>query len=84
MKTKYSSYQEIDRELEILRVERELHLQRFLRSTQGIKNALSPANILKSGFSSFGSSIGKSTGLKTMLISAAIKFLINRFIKKRR
>jgi len=79
MKTKYSSYQEIDRELEILKVERELHFQRFLRSTQGIKNALSPVSLLKSGFSS----IGNSSGLKTMVVSAAIKFIINKFIKRR-
>lgn len=87
MKTRYSTYQEIDRELEILKIQREIHIQKMLRSTKGIKHALAPSNIVKTSFANIGqlgSLFGRGKGLKTILISALIRFAINRFLKNKR
>lgn len=85
MKTKYNSYQEIDRELQILKIQREIHIQKMLRSSREVKQTLMPLNLIKTSFSSFRqtkSLFGNSGGIKTILISALIKFALNRFLKK--
>ncbi len=44
---KYSSYAQIDRELEILKIERELNLQKLYLGFQDVKENLEPKNLVK-------------------------------------
>ena len=47
METKiYSSYAEIDRELQILKLEKEIHLQKMFLSFEKTKDSLSPDNLI--------------------------------------
>lgn len=45
---KYTSYAEIDRDLEILDVEREIHYQKLTQSFDNTKESLNPANMIGS------------------------------------
>lgn len=45
---KYSSYAEIDRDLEILKVEREIHYQKLTQSFDNTKDSLNPSNMIPS------------------------------------
>lgn len=86
MKVKYSSYQEIDRELQILKLQREIQIQKMLRSSREIKQVLTPLNLIKNSFASFRQSkslFGNSGGVKAFLISIALKFVINKFLKNK-
>lgn len=44
---KYSSFEEIDLDLKILKLEREIHAQKFKRGIRGVKKNLQPANLLE-------------------------------------
>lgn len=45
---KYTSYAEIDRDLEILDVERKIHYQKLTQSFDNTKESLNPANMIGS------------------------------------
>ncbi|MDR6969465.1 hypothetical protein J2X31_003496 [Flavobacterium arsenatis] len=45
---KYSSYAEIDRDLEILKIEREIHYQKLTKSFDNTKDSLNPSNMIPS------------------------------------
>ncbi len=44
---KYNSFEEIELDLKILKLEREIHAQKFKRGIQGAKKNLQPANVLQ-------------------------------------
>lgn len=50
---KYSSYAQIDRELEILKIEREISYQKVVFGIQQTKDSLAPKNIIKSMIGSY-------------------------------
>ena len=83
MKTSYRSYSEIDKQLEILKIERQISFHKVLRSSNSISSSFSINNLFKLGIKNVGSSIGNSKGLKTIVYSSILKFLINKFIKRR-
>ena len=47
-KKKYSSYAQIELDLEILKVEKELNLKRIVLNVEKTKESLLPKNLLKS------------------------------------
>jgi hypothetical protein len=47
-KKKYSSYAEIDRDLEILKIEKEIHYQKLLQSLDSTTESLNPSNLVGS------------------------------------
>lgn len=83
MKPSYSSYSEINKQLEILKVERQISFHKVMRSTNSITDNLAPSNLFKLGIGTIGSSIGNSKGLKAIVVSTILKFLVNKFIKRR-
>ena len=52
---KFSSFKEIDRELEILSIEKQLLKIKLARSTNQTFNSLRPSNLLAEAIGSFGS-----------------------------
>ena len=78
---KYSSYAQIELELEILMVERELNLKRVVLNLEKTKESLLPKNLLKSFFGDYKSILSNSSG---MILNIAIPLLINWFIKRKR
>ena len=57
---KYSSYADIDRDLEILKLEKEIHYQKLLLSVQKTKESFEPQNIINSYLGSFKSTISSA------------------------
>jgi len=82
MKIRYKSYEEVDKELEILRLEREISIRKIGNNAEEISQLFSPSQLLRQGLTSLGSSVKKSQGIKTLVLSTLIKFLFNKFIKK--
>ncbi len=76
---KYSSYEEIELELKILKLEKELSFQKMIWNVHKVKDELSPKNILEEVVGS-SKSIFSNT-LKTILSNAIptlIRWISNR------
>ena len=76
---KYSSYAEIDRDLEILKLQSEIQYQKIALSIEKTKENLSPKNILNEVFDSFKPLLSEwyITTLK-LVIPFIIKWIKNR------
>ncbi|MBC5839325.1 DUF6327 family protein [Flavobacterium muglaense] len=77
---KYSSYEQIDRELEILKIEKEISLQKVRLEFQGIKENLEPKNIVRG---IVGSYVPSFPGKYGQIISIALPFITKWLFKKR-
>lgn len=76
---KYSSYAQIERELEILKIEKEISYQKMVFVVTKTKESLTPKNIVSDLIGSYGSALPYGA-----IVSASVPFLINKglpFIK---
>lgn len=80
-KKKYSSYAEIERDLEILKVEKEIYYQKMLLSIDKTKESILPSksatlisNIYQKVFS----------GMSGTILKMAIPYVINWYLNKKR
>ncbi len=78
---KYSSYAEIDRELEILKLNKEIKFQKVILGIQKTKESFEPQNILKSFIGSYKSTLSSSY---IDILQIGIPFLLKWFINKKR
>ncbi|WP_396185309.1 DUF6327 family protein [Flavobacterium sp.] len=78
---KYSSYAQIELELEILKVERELNLKRIVLDVEKTKESLLPKNIIKGIFRDYKSILSNSSG---MILNIAVPLIINWITKRKR
>lgn len=78
MKKSYSSFEEINRDLQILKIQRELHYQKILSSADDLKEELSPDRIIKNTFSSLIGQVRNSGGIQALLITSVLKYFFNR------
>ncbi|RRJ90587.1 hypothetical protein EG240_08655 [Paenimyroides tangerinum] len=87
MKQSYNSYEEINRHLEILKIEREISFHRLMQSTSSISKSLTAPNLIKMGLGTIGttisSSLGQSKQLKVFLFTTVLKFLIRKLFKRK-
>ena len=73
----YCSYKEIDRDLEILKLQKEIDYQKLSLSVEKIIDGLSPHSMIQNVLGSFSSAITKYGLLQKIVVP----FLINKFIK---
>ncbi|WP_269234060.1 DUF6327 family protein [Flavobacterium flavigenum] len=78
---KYSSYAEIEKDLEILKLEKEINYQKLVLSFQKTKESITPENVLGGIFSSFKDYISNSYG---SILPSILAFVINWFLNKKR
>ena len=78
---KYSSYAQIELELEILKVERELNLKRIVLNVQKTKESLLPIKLIKGFIGDYKSILSNYSGI---LLNIAIPILINWITKRKR
>ena len=78
---KYSSYAEIELELEILKLERELNLQKIILDIEKTKESLLPKNIIKSFLGDYKSILSDYSGT---ILNIVIPLLINWLTKRKR
>jgi Family of unknown function (DUF6327) len=77
---KYSSYAQIELELEILKVERELNLKRIVLDVQKTKESFMPINLIRGFIGDYKSIL---SNYSVMILNIAIPILIN-WLKKRK
>lgn len=78
---KYSSYAEIERDLEILKLEKEINYQKLVLSFQKTKEGITPQNIVNGFVSSYTGYVKKSF---PEILQSILPFVINWFINKKR
>lgn len=78
---KYSSYADIDRDLEILKLEKEIHYQKLLLSIQKTKESFEPKNIINNYIDSFKTTISNNY---VQIIQTALPYVIGWFINRKR
>lgn len=78
---KYSSYAEIERDLEVLKLEKELNYQKMVLSFQKTRESITPENVLNGIFSSFKEYFSNSYA---SILQSVLPFAINWFINKKR
>ena len=78
---KYSSYEQMELELKILKLEKELHFQKLIWNVQKAKEELSPQNIIGEVVGSYKSILSKT--FETILRNA-IPILIHWLSNKKR
>lgn len=83
MKRTFSSYEEISKELEILKIEKEIGFLRLTQSTTAFTNNFTATNLLKFGLSNLGNSIGNSNQFKAFIFSTVLKFFIRKLFKRK-
>jgi hypothetical protein len=76
---KYSSYAQIDRELEILKIEKEISYQKFFLGYYKMRESLSPQHLLNNFLGSFRTIFTGSLGsILNLVIPYGISWLINK------
>jgi hypothetical protein len=78
---KYSSYAEIERDLEILKLEKEINYQKLVLSFQRTKEGITPQNIVNGFFSSYKDYFSNNY-LK--ILQKFLPHIINWFINRKR
>ncbi|WP_426062495.1 DUF6327 family protein [Flavobacterium sp. DSP2-3-1] len=84
---KYSSYAQIDRELEILKIEKEISYQKLIFGVKKTKDSFSPQNIVSDLIGTYSSVIPYGAIVSTaapFILNKAIPFIKNWFIKRKR
>lgn len=78
---RYSSYAEIDRDLEILKLEREIHYKKIILSLDKTKESILPSEPLSKIYSVIS---GFLSGWKGTVLKLLVPYTINWFMNKKR
>lgn len=78
MKKSYSSIEEINADLEILKVQRDIHYYKIFQSVDNIKEELTPNNLVRNTFGTVTSFVKGSNNAQAFLISAAMKYFFKK------
>ena len=78
---KYSSYAEIDRDLEILKLEKELDYQKLLLSVQKTKESFTPENIINGFLDPYKEAIPNQL---FSIVKSVVPYIISYFINRKR
>ena len=78
---KYSSYAEIDRDLEILKLEKDINYQKLVLNVQKTKESRTPQNIVNGFISSYTDYFSNSY---TKILQSVLPYIIGWFINRKR
>jgi hypothetical protein len=78
---KYSSYAEIDRELEILKLEKEISYQKLVLSVQKTKEGITPENIINGFLDPYKKAIPDQL---LSIIKSVVPYIISYFVNRKR
>lgn len=82
MHKKYNSLDEVNNQLNILKIERQLHYQNIFKSVDILREELTPVNLVKSSLASATSLFSGSKNIKTYAITTIASFILRRIFKK--
>lgn len=72
----YKSFTEIDKDIQIAKLERDIHREKFLLQAERLKHNFSPASLLKN---SFGGGESGSSSIWMNVLNLALPFLFKKF-----
>jgi len=78
---KYSSYAEIDRELEILKLEREISYQKLVLSVHRTTDSITPENIVSGFLAPYKDAIPNQL---LSIVKAVFPYVISYFLNRKR
>ncbi|MEN2398515.1 DUF6327 family protein [Flavobacterium sp. MC2016-06] len=78
---KYSSYAEIERDLEVLKLEKKINYHKLVLSFQKTKESITPQNIVGGVLSSYKSYFSNSY---VSILQSVLPYVIGWFINKKR
>jgi Family of unknown function (DUF6327) len=81
MAKKYSSYDQINADLEMIKLEREIHLQHILLNVEKTKESIQLENLFEEALKSLQFKLSNSYG---MILQIATPYFINWLIHKKR
>ena len=84
---KYSTYAQIDRELEILKIEKEISYQKLVFGVKKTKESFTPKNIVSDLIGTYSSVIPYGAIVSTaapFILNKAVPFIKNWFAKRKR
>lgn len=86
MKKKYSSYAEIDRDLEILKLEKEIEYHKLIMSLQETRESFTPQNMIRGFLTTLPSFSWKEVLQNSYgsILNMAIPFVMGWLSKKKR
>ncbi|AWA29281.1 hypothetical protein HYN48_03800 [Flavobacterium magnum] len=76
---RYSSYEEIDRDLEILQLEKEIQFRKLAQSFSKTKDSLSPGQMIKSSLPSVA--VNALSGLAGPIKGMALSFVLKKLFR---
>lgn len=79
MKKMYTNFEDVDRDLEILKLEREIQLRKIGLHLEDSTSILSPSNLFKNGLSNVTSTLKSGSGLKSIIISFVVRMILKKF-----
>ena len=78
---KYSSYAEIEKDLEILKLEKDINYQKLILSFQRTKESITPQSVIGGVFSSYKEYFTTSY---PQILQSVLPFVLKWFINKKR
>lgn len=78
---KYSSYDQIEKDLEIYKLQKEINYKKILLSIENTKESLFPNNSVSRAYGLYKNVISSSYGT---VLKIAVPYLINWFINRKR
>jgi hypothetical protein len=78
---KYSSYAEIDRDLEVLKLQKEINYHKLVLTVKQTKESLTPHSIVNGFVSSYKDYFSNSYG---KILQSVLPYVISWFINKKR
>lgn len=83
MKKRFTNFEEVDKQLEILKLEREIQFRKMGLKVETLASAVSPSAIMKNGVSAVASAFRYSSGFKSIVFTALIRFIIKQITSKK-
>ncbi|WP_010250390.1 DUF6327 family protein, partial [Myroides injenensis] len=75
MRSSYSSFEQINEDLKILKVKRDFHYQKVFRSIDNIKEELAPERIIKNTLGSVTSYVTSSGRIQAFFYNCRVEIL---------
>lgn len=82
MKMRYTNFEDVDKQLEILKLEREIQFRKLGLKLENTTSLVSPNSLMKTGFSTFTSAIKGTSSVKSIILTVLVRFIMKKFIRK--
>lgn len=83
MKKIYTNFEEVDRQLEILKLEKEIQWRKLGIKLENSTALISPNSLMRNGFSTLTSAIKGTSSFKSILLTVAVRFIMKKITNRK-